>query len=196
MRQGRRHPEGNTPGGRPLTGAIHHHGTFAMDIRKLGLGLGAFAAGAAAWVWGASRFGDRLGAGSAAAGQGARGTAPAPRASAGSSPDAGVGAVPGDSTTSPVVPRPATLAAAPVGMAETDKGLPQGTPPAADGHVPTDLLADAPVGRDSRAPDAFRPDPTAVPTAEEREALRPATGPAPTLVADRGSGLSEAAGAA
>ena len=40
------------------------------------------------------------------------------------------------------------------------------------------------------------PDPTAVPTPEEREALRPATGPAPTLVADRGSGFSEAAGAA
>lgn len=37
-----------------------------------------------------------------------------------------------------------------------------------------------------RAPEHFRPDPTAVPTAEEREALRPATGPAPTLVADRG----------
>ena len=40
---------------------------------------------------------------------------------------------------------------------------------------------------EARAEEHFRPDPTAVPTAEEREALRPATGPAPTLAADRGS---------
>ena len=158
-----------------------------MDIRKLGLGLGAFAAGAAAWVWGASRFGDRVGA--------ALEPAPAPpRADAGD--DAGAGAVPGDSTTSPVAPRPATLAAAPVGMAETEKGFSEGGASPAAEHVPTDLLSDAPVTAGTRAPEAFRPDPTAVPTAEEREALRPATGPAPTLVADRGSGHSEAAGAA
>ena len=64
-------------------------------------------------------------------------------------------------------------------------------------HAAPDLAVDAPpVDIHTRAPDAFRPDPTAVPSAEEREALRPATGPAPTLVADRGSGFSEAAGAA
>lgn len=40
---------------------------------------------------------------------------------------------------------------------------------------------------EERAPEHFRPDPTAVPTAEEREALRPATGPAPGFAADRGS---------
>lgn len=69
------------------------------------------------------------------------------------------------------------------------------TNPAAE-HVPTDLMGDAHPGSDSRPPEAFRPDPTAVPTAEEREALRPATGPAPSMVAERGSGFAEAAGAA
>jgi hypothetical protein len=143
-----------------------------MDIRKLGLGLGAFAAGAAAWAWGASRYGK-------ARGDGLPGEI-----------------VPGDSVTAPVLPRPATLAAAPVGQAEAEKGLPAGRPNPAAEHVPTDLLATEPVGRDARAPEDFRPDPTAVPTDAEREALRPATGPAPTLAAERGSGFSEAAGAA
>ena len=75
----------------------------------------------------------------------------------------------------------------PTGKAEQEKGFQErpGTP--ANEHVPTDLLSDAPVTTATRAPDAFRPDPTAVPTAEEREGLRPATGPAPTLAADRGS---------
>ena len=58
----------------------------------------------------------------------------------------------------------------------------------APGHPAPDLAPDAPApGPDSRAPEHFRPDPTAVPTAEEREALRPATGPAPSLAADRGA---------
>jgi hypothetical protein len=47
--------------------------------------------------------------------------------------------------------------------------------------------AAAPRPGTNRAPEAFRPDPTAVPTAEERESLRPATGPAPSLAADRGT---------
>ena len=145
-----------------------------MDFRKIGptalLGFGAFAAGVIAVLLG--------------------------RRDRGPDENEGVGAVRGDSTTSPVNPRPATMAAAPVGMAEAEKGFQErpGTP--ANEHVPTDLLSDTPVTTATRAPDAFRPDPTAVPTAEEREALRPATGPAPTLVADRGSGFSEAAGAA
>lgn len=67
---------------------------------------------------------------------------------------------------------------------------------AAGEHVPTDLLGDAPPRAGDRAPAAFRPDPTAIPTADEREALRPATGPAPTLAADRGSGMSDSAGVA
>jgi hypothetical protein len=149
-----------------------------MDIKKLGLGLGAFAAGAAAWTWGASRYGDKL----------ARGLNLDPAL------DNGTGAVPGDSTTSPVAPRPATMAAAPVGMAETEKG--HTNAPGNEGHVPVDLMAAGDPGAGGRADPAFRPDPTAVPTDAEREALRPATGPAPTLVADRGSGFSEAAGAA
>lgn len=150
-----------------------------MDYRRIGLGLGAFAAGAAAWMYGTSRYGDK--------------------AAAFFRPpfdlDEGVGAIPGDSTTSPINPRPATMSAAPAGMAETEKNFREGASNPAAEHVPTDLMADHPPGAHDRAPDAFRPDPTAVPTAEERESLRPATGPAPTLVADRGSGFSEAAGA-
>jgi hypothetical protein len=54
-------------------------------------------------------------------------------------------------------------------------------------HAVPDLAADAPRPGTNRAPEAFRPDPTAVPTAEERESLRPATGAAPSLAADRGT---------
>lgn len=58
----------------------------------------------------------------------------------------------------------------------------------APGHPAPDLAANQPPpGSHERAPEHFRPDPTAVPTAEEREALRPATGPAPSLAADRGT---------
>lgn len=55
------------------------------------------------------------------------------------------------------------------------------TPGSAE-HVPTDLLGDTRPAPTDRAPDAFRPDPTAPVPASEREGLRPATGPAPTLV--------------
>ncbi|MCP3735816.1 hypothetical protein M9979_13120 [Sphingomonas sp. RP10(2022)] len=150
-----------------------------MDYRKIGFGLGAFAAGAAAWTAATAAFGPKPGA-----------RRPA------SSDDDGVGAVPGDSTTSPVTPRPATMAAAPVGMAETEKHFEERAGNPAAEHVPTDLMGDTHPGSGDRAAEAFRPDPTAVPTDAERESLRPATGPAPTLVADRGSGFSEAAGAA
>jgi hypothetical protein len=53
-------------------------------------------------------------------------------------------------------------------------------------HEAPDLAPDAPIPGTDRAPEAFRPDPTAPVPAAEREALRPATGPAPTLVEDRG----------
>ena len=57
-------------------------------------------------------------------------------------------------------------------------------------HAAPDLALDKPrPGADDRAPDAFRPDPTAVPTKAERESLRPATGPAPSFAGDRGSTL-------
>jgi hypothetical protein len=62
-------------------------------------------------------------------------------------------------------------------------------------HVPTDLLADKDPGTQARAIDAFRPDPTAPVPDSMRDALRPATGPAPSLAGDRGDfaqGLSEA----
>lgn len=59
-------------------------------------------------------------------------------------------------------------------------------PVAAEGHAAPDLAADAAPGE--RAPEAFRPDMDAPMTAAEREALRPATGPSPTLV-DAGTSL-------
>ena len=59
--------------------------------------------------------------------------------------------------------------------------------PRAGEHAAPDLAAKAPPPGTDRAPDAFRPDPTAPVPASEREALRPATGPAPSLVEDRGS---------
>jgi hypothetical protein len=117
-----------------------------MQLKTIGLGLGAFAAGAA-------------GAAAVAAGLRRAVAAPALFGDAAGSGDEG-----------------GTLATAPSG---------------GDGHVPTDLLAAEPVTPATRAPEAFRPDPTAVPTAAEREALRPATGPAPTLVADRGGAPAE-----
>ncbi len=46
-------------------------------------------------------------------------------------------------------------------------------------HAAPDLALGTPrPGPADRAPPAFRPDPTAVPTKAERDALRPATGPA------------------
>lgn len=53
-------------------------------------------------------------------------------------------------------------------------------------HAAPDLAADAPTPGTTRAPEAFRPDPTAPVPASERESLRPATGPGPTLAATRG----------
>ena len=58
-------------------------------------------------------------------------------------------------------------------------------PDAQEGHAAPDLAADA--APTARAPVAFRPDMDAPMTAAEREALRPAPGPAPTLV---GAGTS------
>ena len=80
--------------------------------------------------------------------------------------------------------------------AETDKRFVERPGNPAAEHVPTDLTGDGHPGNDSRAVEAFRPDPTAVPSEAEKEALRPATGPAPTLVADRGSSFGDGAGAA
>lgn len=164
-----------------------------MDYKKIGFGLGAFAAGAVAWTAGAAAFGPKPGSRRQASNDDSRVAADTLHAG---TDDEGVGAVPGDSTTSPVAPRPASMAAAPVGMAETEKHFEERAGSPAAEHVPTDLMGEAHPGAGDRAVDAFRPDPTAVPSEEEKESLRPATGPAPTLVADRGSGFSEAAGAA
>lgn len=61
-----------------------------------------------------------------------------------------------------------------------------------EGHAAPDLALDKPrSAAGDRAPEAFRPDPTAPVPAAEREALRPATGPAPSMVAPRGSMASQ-----
>jgi len=62
-------------------------------------------------------------------------------------------------------------------------------------HAAPDLALDKPrPGADDRAPDAFRPDPTAPVPASEREGLRPATAPAPTLVAGQPAQLERIGG--
>ena len=65
----------------------------------------------------------------------------------------------------------------------------QPAPTGNEGHAAPDLAIDAPLGPDHRAPEAFRPDMDAPMTAAEREALRPATGPSPSLVSDEGAGV-------
>lgn len=61
-----------------------------------------------------------------------------------------------------------------------------------EGHAAPDLAPDKPHPKATdRAPDAFRPDPTAPVPRSEREALRPATGPVPTIVEPRGSMASQ-----
>ncbi|MEE2915464.1 MAG: hypothetical protein VYB32_00130 [Pseudomonadota bacterium] len=53
-------------------------------------------------------------------------------------------------------------------------------------HAAPDLAPAAATPGTARAPEAFRPDPTAPVPDSEREALRPATGPAPTMSPERG----------
>ncbi|MDR6787829.1 hypothetical protein J2Y58_001181 [Sphingomonas sp. BE138] len=69
-----------------------------------------------------------------------------------------------------------------IGMGWLNRLLPVGNAE----HAVPDLAADAPTPGTTRAPEAFRPDPTAPVPAAERDGLRPATGPAPTLAATRG----------
>ena len=64
------------------------------------------------------------------------------------------------------------LAAAAVGAA-LRFGLLDRFFPANEGHEAPDLALDAAPAGTERAPEAFRPDPTAIPTAAERESLRP-----------------------
>ena len=55
--------------------------------------------------------------------------------------------------------------------------------PAGAEHAAPDLALDQPrPGPGDRASEAFRPDPTAPVPESEREGLRPATGPAPTMM--------------
>lgn len=62
-------------------------------------------------------------------------------------------------------------------------------------HAAPDLAVDrARPGADSRAPVAFRPDPTAPVPASELEGLRPATGPNPSSTAPRGEIASQTGG--
>lgn len=61
-----------------------------------------------------------------------------------------------------------------------------------EGHVPTDLL-DPHRNANDRAIADFRPDMSAPMTPAERAALAPATGPSPSVVADRGAMNSQTA---
>ncbi|WP_112381936.1 hypothetical protein [Sphingomonas carotinifaciens] len=150
--------------------------------RSAGLGLGGFAVAAIAWVVG-TRFVPEL-----------------PPIQPAAKRDTNTASNPAGGTAAPLGgdrdPRTALDANLPSGQAEAEKHFYNQTPNPAAEHVPTDLMGDRHPGNTDRAVAAFRPDPTATPTEQEKEALRPATGPAPTLVADRGSGFSEGAGAA
>lgn len=83
----------------------------------------------------------------------------------------------------------------PTGDAGAVPGFRPDLQPTASGgeHAVPDLAPDAPTPGSTRAVDAFRPDPTAPVPPEMRDALRPATGPAPSLVEDRGSMRSQTA---
>lgn len=75
-------------------------------------------------------------------------------------------------------------------MQETQNGptaQAQPAPTGLEGHAVPDLAAGSDLGPSHRAPEAFRPDMDAPMTPAEREALRPATGPSPSLVSDEGS---------
>lgn len=74
-------------------------------------------------------------------------------------------------------------------VSDVDNGPTPHTQPAPtglEGHAAPDLAAAGDLGPTHRAPEAFRPDIDAAMTPAEREALRPATGPSPSLVSDRG----------
>ena len=69
-----------------------------------------------------------------------------------------------------------------------------GAPTGLEGHAVPELAPGQLVDRTTRASEAFRPDIDAPMTPAEREALRPATGPAPSLVSDRGGATQGAGG--
>lgn len=151
-----------------------------MNPRNLVLGIGAFVGGLAVLVGGAiaaDRYAARRGEGGddgadgpdheTAAGE-ASVTPPSVTLDTGRASVGGEAAVFGAVTAS--------------GDPATPANDPPPQPPVAfSGHVPTDLLGDARPGS-GRAPTAFRPDMDAPMTPAEREALRPATGPGPSLV--------------
>lgn len=149
--------------------------------RGIALGLGGFAVGTIA-ITAAALFGDTYARRKAAEPKANEPKVPEPEASERESiePEAST-STPDSLASVPLVPQaipaeappkaplaPQPPAAAPVGNAE---------------HIPTDLMGDTHPGPADRAPDAFRPDPTAPVPDSERDGLRPATGPAPTLVA-------------
>ena len=70
----------------------------------------------------------------------------------------------------------------------------QQAPTGLEGHAAPDLTADTDLGPTHRAPEAFRPDIDAPMTPAEREALRPATGPSPSLVSDEGGSVQGVGG--
>ena len=83
-------------------------------------------------------------------------------------------------------PQPLAQTDSPVGPSAPAQPAPTGD----EGHDAPDLASGEALGADHRAPPAFRPDIDAPMTPAEREALRPATGPSPSLVSDEGTGFA------
>lgn len=133
-----------------------------MDIRKITLGLGSFALGTVALA-AAAVLGDSY----------ARNRKP-------STGEKGTG---GGDASEPLAAKQPAPEPAPAPQAPAAPPAPAASSAGNAEHVPTDLMGDRHPGPNDRAPDAFRPDPTAPVPDSEREGLRPATGPAPTLVA-------------
>ncbi|HEU0045876.1 hypothetical protein [Sphingomonas sp.] len=135
-----------------------------MNDKKAPLGIGAALLGVLAALVGAALAGRAVAKGKGQSGEGATSPEPvAPARPGAESPEAD--GLPGH--TAPAQP-------APTGQ---------------EGHPVPDLAAGNDIGPDHRAPEAFRPDMDAPMTAAEREALRPATGPAPSLVAPQGGSI-------
>lgn len=157
-----------------------------MNNRTATLGIGAAVIGVLTALVGAALAGKAQPKGSGSpGGDRAGGTGGAPVVDDGVSvqplaPDAGADLLP-----PAAAPGPASPTDGPSGPTAPERGAPTGQ----EGHAVPDLAADAPLGPDHRAPEAFRPDMDAPMTAAEREALRPATGPSPSLVSDEGASV-------
>lgn len=146
-----------------------------MNNRTATLGIGAAVIGVISALVGAALAGKAS----------AKGAAPRPTAGDGAS-TGGDDAPPAAARLEPATaPGPVAASDGPSGPTAPVQPAPTGD----EGHAVPDLQPGAEIGPDHRAPVAFRPDMDAPMTAAEREALRPATGPSPSLVSDEGAGV-------